>query len=47
VALVIVYPEPLFDDTLKINPAPPNHTVYCRVGAGLNDSDEFGFLLFR
>src|SRR5690606_37612170 len=46
-ALVILDPEPLLDNPLKVDPAPANHPVHVRVGTSLDDLGKFGLLLVR
>ena len=44
-ALVQRYAEHLFDAAFQIDAPPPYHAVFLGIGAFLDESGEFGFLL--
>ena len=46
-AFVQLYAEHLFDAPLQIGAPPPHHAILFHIGAFLDESGEFGFLLCR
>jgi len=46
-ALVVIHPEALDDQALKVDPSPAHHAMHGAVGTGLDQIGEFGLLLGR